>query len=330
MSERNKTVFKLVYKNKLYILSTSLINDRIKFVCTDSNSRIYENDFNIEELLKLSKYFHPNHNIETILLYINGIIENQRLAINQGDVAFSLILCLINNDSISIPLRYNKYKKNIIMHTQNLGTNNIGIADLGTTNLGSVDLNIDINNNNKSKKEDNELKINKLNILLKNEKEKNEILTNENYNLKNKLNKLKTELDKLEGLNDVINRLNLELNDLKEKNKSLNKEITNLKSQKKKLSDSYGKNGITTIAPGERVIAVNFVSMGSQDIINYCMVCKNTDLFVKLEEKLYNDYPQFKDYETYFMVKARKILRFKTIDENKIDNNDMISIFIAE
>ena len=328
MSERNKTVFKLVYKNKLYILSTSLINDRIKFVCTDSNSRIYENDFNIEELLKLSKYFHPNHNIETILLYINGIIENQRLVINQGDVAFSLILCLINNDSISIPL------------TQNLGTNNIGFVDLGTTNLGSidlsttnlstVDLNIDINNNNKSKKEDNELKINKLNILLKNEKEKNEILTNENYNLKNKLNKLKTELDKLEGLNNIINKLNFELNDLKEKNKSLNKEITNLKSQKKKLSDNYGKNGITTIAPGERVIAVNFVSMGSQDIINYCMVCKNTDLFVKLEEKLYNDYPKFKDYETYFMVKARKILRFKTIDENKIDNNDMISIFIAE
>jgi FtsZ-binding cell division protein ZapB len=278
--------------------------------------------------------------MEAILLYINGIIEKQWLAINQGEVAFSLILCLINNDSISIPLRYNKYKKNIIMHTQNLGTNNIGIVDLGTTNLGSadlsttnlstVDLNIDINNNNKSKKEDNELKINKLNILLKNEKEKNEILTNENYNLKNKLNKLKTELDKLEGLNNIINKLNLELNDLKEKNKSLNIEITNLKSQKKKLSDSYGKNGITTIAPGERVIAVNFVSMGNQDIINYCMVCKNTDLFVKLEEKLYNDYPKFKDYETYFMVKARKILRFKSIDENKIDNNDMISIFIAE
>ena len=70
--------------------------------------------------------------------------------------------------------------------------------------------------------------------------------------------------------------------------------------------------------------------MGNQDIINYCMVCKNTDLFVKLEENLYKDYPQFKDYETYFMVKARKILRFKNMDENKIDNNDMISIFIAE
>ena len=28
--------------------------------------------------------------------------------------------------------------------------------------------------------------------------------------------------------------------------------------------------------------------MGFQDIINYSLVCKNTDLFVRLEEKLNN------------------------------------------
>jgi hypothetical protein len=70
--------------------------------------------------------------------------------------------------------------------------------------------------------------------------------------------------------------------------------------------------------------------MGNQDIGHYAVVCKNTDLFVRLEEKLYNEYPQFKNYETYFEVKTKRIKRFKTLDENKIKNGDIINIFIVE
>ncbi len=70
--------------------------------------------------------------------------------------------------------------------------------------------------------------------------------------------------------------------------------------------------------------------MGNQDIGHYAVVCKNTDLFVRLEEKLYNEYPQFKNYETYFEVKTKRIKRFKTLDENKIKNGDIINVFIVE
>ena len=70
--------------------------------------------------------------------------------------------------------------------------------------------------------------------------------------------------------------------------------------------------------------------MGNQDIGHYAVVCKNTDLFVRLEEKLYNEYPQFKNYETYFEVKTKRIKRFKTLDENKIKNGDVINVFIVE
>ena len=70
--------------------------------------------------------------------------------------------------------------------------------------------------------------------------------------------------------------------------------------------------------------------MGNQDIGHYAVICKNTDLFVRLEEKLYNEYPQFKNYETYFEVKTKRIKRFKTLDENKIKNGDIINIFIVE
>ena len=70
--------------------------------------------------------------------------------------------------------------------------------------------------------------------------------------------------------------------------------------------------------------------MGNQDIGHYAVVCKNTDLFIRLEEKLYNEYPDFKNYETYFEVKTKRIKRFKTLDENKIKNGDVINIFIVE
>ena len=70
--------------------------------------------------------------------------------------------------------------------------------------------------------------------------------------------------------------------------------------------------------------------MGIQEINNCSLVCKNTDLFVRLEERLYNDFPQFKNYETYFEKNTKIIKRFKTLDENEIKNKDVISLFTVD
>ena len=70
--------------------------------------------------------------------------------------------------------------------------------------------------------------------------------------------------------------------------------------------------------------------MGSNDINNYNQICKNTELFVRVEERLYKDFPQFKNYETYFEVNGKRIKRFKTLNENKIKKNDVICIFTIE
>ena len=104
MEERNKIIFHINYQNKSYSISTSLTGDKINFVCQDPNSQIYENNYTLQELLTVSKYFHPNHTLENIQTYINGIIERQRIGINQAEEAMSMILFLINNDQISIPL----------------------------------------------------------------------------------------------------------------------------------------------------------------------------------------------------------------------------------
>ena len=77
----------------------------------------------------------------------------------------------------------------------------------------------------------------------------------------------------------------------------------------------------------EEFISVNFVSMASQDIINYSIVCKQSWLFSKLEEKLYIDFPQYNKPETYFMFNANMIERNKTLKENNIRNNSVVNVF---
>ena len=58
--------------------------------------------------------------------------------------------------------------------------------------------------------------------------------------------------------------------------------------------------------------------------------CNINDIFVRLEEKLYNQYPEYKDVITYFVVNGNTVKRFKTMKENKIKNNDTILLNIYE
>ena len=161
--------------------------------------------------------------------------------------------------------------------------------------------------------------INNLNQLLKEEKKKNEILSNENKNLKSEITNLNNEINELKQY-EQKNRL------LQEEINKKNFEIQKYKSDNNKDFDE----GITSIRPGEKIISINFVSMGNQYIGNYALICKNTDLFVRLEERLYNDFPDFKNYETYFENKTKRIKRFKTLDENEIKNKDVINVFTVD
>jgi chromosome segregation ATPase len=163
------------------------------------------------------------------------------------------------------------------------------------------------NENNKNLQNNYEIQINELKRQLNEEKNKNQKLMEENNNLKKKIEKYEITI---KSLKDEINKKNIEIEQYK-----LDKQ-----------SDDY----ITSIKPGEKIMSINFVSMGRQDIMNYSLVCKNTDLFVRLEERLYNDFPQFKNYETFFDVKTRRIKRFKTLEENNIESNDVISLFVVE
>ena len=119
------------------------------------------------------------------------------------------------------------------------------------------------------------------------------------------------------------NKIKLLENELNKKNNEIQQLLGNNKN-------IQGKYKITSINPGEEIMALNFVSMGSNDIGPYNLVCKNIDLFVRLEERLYEDFPQFKEYETYFEVNGKRIKRFKTLEQNNIKTNDIINIFTID
>ena len=57
------------------------------------------------------------------------------------------------------------------------------------------------------------------------------------------------------------------------------------------------------------------------------MIYKNTDNFSIIENKLYEKFPEYKNFEIYFMLKGKVINKTKNLDENMIYNNDIIYIF---
>ena len=161
---------------------------------------------------------------------------------------------------------------------------------------------------------------------------------NKNYNeLEKELNE---EKEKNKKLNEKIIILEKELNDERNKVKMLQDKINNssgvvelqklLELKNKEIEElQLNKNPLYNMKPGEKIYALSLTSI-DQKIGHYAIACKNTDTFVRLEEKLYEDYPEYKDKETYFIKNGDKIKRFKSLDENNIKKNDVIMLSIYD
>ena len=195
--------------------------------------------------------------------------------------------------------------------------------------MKNKNLNIPINKNYKKKNSSNEIINNNININDKNYfdnlneiiiKLKNEIKLEKEKNIKlnNELNSYK----------NIINELNSQINSLKLQLNSKNIEINNLINSYNNKINNLSKSNLDYINSGEKIMAINFISTDHK--VNYCLPCKNTDLFVRLEEKLYNEYPEYKDFNTYFTVSGNIVKRFKSMEENQIKNSNVILLNIYE
>ena len=117
-----------------------------------------------------------------------------------------------------------------------------------------------------------------------------------------------------------INQKENEIIKLKNELNNKNEELKNLKS---KFYDKYvDKN------KSENSFAINFMSVDQS--IQYPIICNDNDSIVKLEEEVYNEYPKYKEYNTFLTVNGSPIKRFKTIKENGIQKGNAIIVNIIE
>ena len=96
---------------------------------------------------------------------------------------------------------------------------------------------------------------------------------------------------------------------------------------KNRINSGSGDNLLNEIKPGEKIIAALFIS--SDQKITYAISCKNSTPFVRIEEKLYEEYPDYKDTENHFIHNGNVIKRFKTVEENNIKSGKPIILNVG-
>jgi len=152
-----------------------------------------------------------------------------------------------------------------------------------------------------------------------------EVFQNEIGNLKNKINELEDLLDnerkKCQILNQKIEELHKNNNCYKEKIINLMEELRDkeneLKEFKLKLPFDLSKE--------EKIMTVIFIS--TEQKIHDSFICKNTMKFNVLENLLYDKYKEYRETNNYFMCDGKNINKYKSLEENQIENNGIISLF---
>ena len=76
------------------------------------------------------------------------------------------------------------------------------------------------------------------------------------------------------------------------------------------------------------MMAVNFISMDGK--IHFAVPCIDSDIFAEVEEKLYKQFPEYRETNNSFLANGQTVLRFKTIKQNKIGNGLPVTMNIPD
>ena len=180
---------------------------------------------------------------------------------------------------------------------------------------------------------------------LNNEKAKNKKLEEEIQNLKNKYNIQTSELNKLrlniQNLTNINNNLIVENNNLKIKlsnSNQFNQINQNNVNEINKLKEIINKkdkeiNELKLQIPKKYVnmkdiMVINFLS--TDQLIRCGIPCLSSDTFAEVEEKLYQQFDEFRNTNNVLLFKGNTILRFKKVIENNIRNGDTIQVVKPE
>ena len=201
------------------------------------------------------------------------------------------------------------------------------IKDLININKDSINKKINsdnekicnINLNNNSQKEN---KLIEFPIIIKENSPNNQIFkksTNMIINQKALLN------DKISNENNnILNNINLSQNE----SQSLNaNSINDITSNNSSINLNKKEKNISVLKQ-EKIIVLKFIS--SDQCLNYSIVCKSTDKFNLVINRIFDIYPEYIEKKCFFMCNGNVINEYKDIQENKIKNGDTIIVNTLE
>ena len=136
---------------------------------------------------------------------------------------------------------------------------------------------------------------------------------------------LKNELDKankiIEQQKITINKLKNQLNNINNNIKS-NQNIINQKEQELQNINSQNRQYIDI----NKIMTVNFISMDQK--LHFAVPCIDINTFAEVEEKLYKQFPEYRETNNSFLANGQQVLRFKTIRQNNIGNGFPVTMVI--
>ena len=244
MDERNEYSYHLEKDHEKYIITSSLKGNNLKIVY-NCNSQIFDGIFSLNDLMNLSNYFRNSYySIEQIQMYINKLLEKQRIGITKNENALSVILYLSNKDQIVIPLSKRLINDNIYNYNNyNIQQNIQAPSQYIPSSSNNYYKTHSSNNLQTGFQSINNIQYNKLentnNIRIENEKIKKDInkLLGESAKLKEQNQVFKTDHDSLSKENNILKNENdkykkqiieyeNEIKGMKEENNSLKNQIT--------------------------------------------------------------------------------------------------------
>ena len=125
--------------------------------------------------------------------------------------------------------------------------------------------------------------------------------------------------NKLNNFNNTINNYQTQINNLKNDITKKNLELNNLRNQ-------LNNNNLNNYIASNQKMSVNFILMDKN--VFYSVPCIKTDIFAHIEEKLYKQFPQYKETNNIFISNGTTVLRFKTIAENKLENGLPVTLIV--
>ena len=332
--------------------------EKIKNELENEIKRIKESN---KGLKNLNTYIHVDKDVilypQSYDLFLLKLLEKKMISNNEVPEEYHRIieLSLKKNNSEIIPKKnedmkeirnnkenyekndkgnYEKNDNNRIFHYYN---NNINEKQFIANNQKIQDIQNNINDN---------LQVNLLKEELEKEKLKNKDLSekikelenkiieenSKNQNLELKIKELNAEIDllqekynKLKNLHEVRQKMPIDNSEIRD---SLYESVFEKEKEIKELRMQLSRYPLI-LNDGEKLMSLIFTS--ADQVIHHSVICKNSELFNIVENRLYEDgFLEYKESENFFTLNGLKINKNKTLEENNIKNSDEIILNVKK